>query len=128
MWFGFQFNLSDSSHDDLYRLVLDPEGQGHQWKMAAPVSGVAATVIGKTMSAILELTPLDSCTTKYSNKGPVVLVTNFTLKLSPLSTKEEIPDPGSELAAAEVGWRYPRSVCDLHRYVCTPGCRSVTYK
>ena len=33
MWFGFQFNLSDSSDDDLYRLVLDPEGQGHLWKM-----------------------------------------------------------------------------------------------
>ena len=33
MWFGFQFNLSDSSDDDLYRLDLDPEGQGHQWKM-----------------------------------------------------------------------------------------------
>ena len=33
MWFGFQFNLSDSSDDDLYRLVLDPEGQGHQRKM-----------------------------------------------------------------------------------------------
>ena len=33
MWFIFQFNLSDSSHDDLYRLVLDPEGQGHKWKM-----------------------------------------------------------------------------------------------
>ena len=33
MWFGFQFNLSDSSDDDLYRLYLDPEGQGHQWKM-----------------------------------------------------------------------------------------------
>ena len=33
MWFGFQFNLSDSSHDDLYRLELDPEGQGHQWKI-----------------------------------------------------------------------------------------------
>ena len=27
MWFGFQFNLSDSSDDDLYRLDLD------QWKM-----------------------------------------------------------------------------------------------
>ena len=33
MWFGFQFNLSDSSNDDLYRLYLDPEGQGHQWRM-----------------------------------------------------------------------------------------------
>ena len=33
MWFGLQFNLSDSSDDDLYRLVLDPEGQGHQCKM-----------------------------------------------------------------------------------------------
>ena len=33
MWFGFQFNLSDSSDDDLYRLDLDPEGQGYQWKM-----------------------------------------------------------------------------------------------
>ena len=33
MWFGFQFNLSDSSDDDLYRLIFDPEGQGHQWKM-----------------------------------------------------------------------------------------------
>ena len=34
MWFDFQFNLSDSlDDDDLYRLVLDPEGQGHQWKM-----------------------------------------------------------------------------------------------
>ena len=33
MWFGFQFNLSDSSDDDLYRLYCDPEGQGHQWKM-----------------------------------------------------------------------------------------------
>ena len=33
MWFGFQFNLSDSSDDDLYRLDFDPEGQGHQWKM-----------------------------------------------------------------------------------------------
>ena len=32
-WFGFQFNLSDSSDDDLYRLDLGPEGQGHQWKM-----------------------------------------------------------------------------------------------
>ena len=28
MWFGFQFNSSDSSDDDLYRLDLDPEGQG----------------------------------------------------------------------------------------------------
>ena len=33
MWFGFQFNLSDSSDDDLYRLDLAPEGQGHQKKM-----------------------------------------------------------------------------------------------
>ena len=33
MWFGFQFNLSDSSDDDFYRLDLDPEGQDHQWKM-----------------------------------------------------------------------------------------------
>ena len=33
MFFGFQFNLSDSSGDDLYRLDFDPEGQGHQWKM-----------------------------------------------------------------------------------------------
>ena len=33
MWLGFQFNLSDSSDDDLYRLDFDPEGQGHQWKM-----------------------------------------------------------------------------------------------
>ena len=33
MWFGFQFNLSDSSDDDLYRLDLDAEGQGQQWKM-----------------------------------------------------------------------------------------------
>ena len=33
MWFGFQFNLSDSSDDDLYRLDFDPEVQGHQWKM-----------------------------------------------------------------------------------------------
>ena len=33
MWFGFQFNLSDSSDDDLYRLEFDPKGQGHQWKM-----------------------------------------------------------------------------------------------
>ena len=33
MWFGFQFNLSDFSDDDLYRLDFDPEGQGHQWKM-----------------------------------------------------------------------------------------------
>ena len=33
MWFGFQFNLSDSSNDGLYRFDLDPEGQGHQWKM-----------------------------------------------------------------------------------------------
>ena len=33
MWFGFQFNLSGSSDDGLYRLNLDPEGQGHQWKM-----------------------------------------------------------------------------------------------
>ena len=33
MWFGFQFNLSDSSDDDLYRLDLYPEGQGYQWKM-----------------------------------------------------------------------------------------------
>ena len=27
------WRLSDFSDDDLYRLVLDPEGQGHQWKM-----------------------------------------------------------------------------------------------
>ena len=33
MWFGFQFNLSDSSDDDLYRLDFDTEGQGQQWKM-----------------------------------------------------------------------------------------------
>ena len=32
MWFGFQFNLSDSSDDDLYRLDFDPESQGHQIK------------------------------------------------------------------------------------------------
>ena len=38
MWFGFQFNLSDSSDDDLYRLVLDPKGQGHQWKMIIYIS------------------------------------------------------------------------------------------
>ena len=30
MRFGFQYNLSDSSDDDLYRLDLDSEGQGHQ--------------------------------------------------------------------------------------------------
>ena len=35
MCFGFQFNLNDSSDDDLYRLDLDPECQGHQWKMIA---------------------------------------------------------------------------------------------
>ena len=34
MWFGFQFNLSDSSDDHLYRLDFDPEGQGDQWKIA----------------------------------------------------------------------------------------------
>ena len=39
MWFGFQFNLSDSSDDELYRLVLDPEGQGHQWKMISTQLG-----------------------------------------------------------------------------------------
>ena len=39
MWFGFQFNLSDSLDDDLYRLVLDPEGQGHQWKMISTELG-----------------------------------------------------------------------------------------
>ena len=39
MWFGFQFNLSDSSDDDLYRLVLDTEGQGHQWKMISTYLG-----------------------------------------------------------------------------------------
>ena len=33
MWFGFQFNLSDSSDKALHRLDLDPEGQCHQWKM-----------------------------------------------------------------------------------------------
>ena len=33
MWFGFLFNLSDSSDADLYRLDFDPEGQGYQWKM-----------------------------------------------------------------------------------------------
>ena len=33
MWFCFQFNLSDSSDDDLYRLDFDPKGAGHQWKM-----------------------------------------------------------------------------------------------
>ena len=39
MWFGFQFNLSDSLDDDLYRLLLDPEGQGHQWKMISTELG-----------------------------------------------------------------------------------------
>ena len=39
MCFGFQFNLSDSSDDELYRLVLDPEGQGHQWKMISTYLG-----------------------------------------------------------------------------------------
>ena len=39
MWFGFQFNLSDSLYDDLYRLDLDPEGQGHQWKMISILLG-----------------------------------------------------------------------------------------
>ena len=70
----------------------DPEALGVSWTLnctttgcivlwissvAAPASGVAAKIIGKTMSAILELTPLDSCTTKSSIKGPVVLVTNL---------------------------------------------------
>ena len=39
MWFGFQFNLSDSSDDDVYRLDLGPEGQGHQWKMISILLG-----------------------------------------------------------------------------------------
>ena len=39
MWFGFQFNLSDSSDDDLYRLDFDPEDQGHQWKMISMYLG-----------------------------------------------------------------------------------------
>ena len=30
MWFGFQFNLSDSSDDDLYRLDFNPEGHGQR--------------------------------------------------------------------------------------------------
>ena len=33
VWFCFQFNLSDSSDHVIYRLDLDPEGQGHQWEM-----------------------------------------------------------------------------------------------
>ena len=35
----FQFNSSVYSDDDLYRLVLDPEGQGHQWKMISTQLG-----------------------------------------------------------------------------------------
>ena len=40
MWFGFQFNLSDSSDDDLYRLVLDPEGQGHPVENDLYIAGI----------------------------------------------------------------------------------------
>ena len=40
MWFGFQFNLSDSSDDDLYRLDLDPAGQDHQWKNDLYIAGI----------------------------------------------------------------------------------------
>ena len=39
MWFGLQFNFSDSTDDDLYRLDFDPEGQGHQWKMISTSLG-----------------------------------------------------------------------------------------
>ena len=35
MWFGFQFNLSDSSDDDFYRLDLDL----NQWKMISIYAG-----------------------------------------------------------------------------------------
>ena len=70
---------------------------------AAPESGKAVTVDGKAVPAILVVTPIEFCTTKSSIKGPDVLVTNFSLKSSSLSTKEQISDPGSELAAAEAG-------------------------
>ena len=70
---------------------------------AAPENGKAITVDGKAVPAILVLTPLEFCTTKSSTNGPVVLVTDFSFKSSPLYTKEEISDPGSELDAAEAG-------------------------
>ena len=65
MWFGFQFNLSDSSDDGLYRLDLDPEGQGHQWKMisiqlgsyfGAPKKNRAGGALGGDRTLTLTLT------------------------------------------------------------------------
>ena len=65
MWFSFQFNLSDSSEDDLYRLDLDPEGQGHQWKMisiwlgsyfGAPKKNRAGGALGRDWTLTLTLT------------------------------------------------------------------------
>ena len=67
------------------------------------IHNVVPAVDGKAVPAILIVTPLECCTTKSSIKGPVVLGTTFSLISSPLSTKEEISDPGSELAAAEAG-------------------------
>ena len=49
MWFGLQFNLSDFSHDDLYTLDLDPEGQGHQWKMIS-IAGIIFWCTQKKLS------------------------------------------------------------------------------
>ena len=71
--------------------------------------------------------PIRTLYHKSSIKGPVVLVTNFTLKSSPLSTKEEISDPGSELAAAEAGLIIIHTQCMTYMEYFQCACRSVTY-
>ena len=42
MWFGFQFNLSDSSDDDLFRLDLDADANANHSKTIcrSPLKGV----------------------------------------------------------------------------------------
>ena len=49
------------------------------------------------------VTPIDSCTSKAPTIPVVLLITFFSEKSSPLSTKELISDRGSELAAVEAG-------------------------
>ena len=70
--FGFQFNLSDSSDDDLYRLDFDPEGQGHQWKMISMKLGSYFSAPKKKLSrGCLGARP-DTNTDADANRGKTI--------------------------------------------------------
>ena len=92
--------LSTQGHNNGLYCAWDHRQAAPESGMAAPVSGMPTTADGKAEPAILVVTPIDSCTTKSSVKGPVNQITNEII-----STIHKRGDfgPRLKLAAAEAG-------------------------